>query len=40
MKIFSVEDKDNIKLVINNFLKDKIIFKNNMKLTKLINSKI
>ena len=39
-KIFSVEDKDNIKLVINNFLKNKISFKNNMKLTKLINSKI
>lgn len=39
-KKFSIEDKDNIKLVIENFLNDKISFKNNMKLTKLINSNI
>ncbi len=39
-KKFSVGDKDNIKLVINKFLKDKISFKNNMKLTKLINVNI
>lgn len=39
-KKFSIEDKDNIKLVINNFLNDKISFRNNMELTKLINSNI
>lgn len=39
-KIFSIKDKDNIKSVIDDFLKNNVNFKKNIKLTYLINKNI